>query len=59
MIKPIPHKLKCPSCGYSKVISPKSDVVNPTDFMGTCPKCKTMMGKTELNRVEKLLRGFL
>jgi len=40
MIKPIPHKLKCPSCGYAKVVSPKFDVVNPTDLMGTCLNIK-------------------
>ena len=28
MTQPNPYKLVCPKCDYSKVITPKSDVIN-------------------------------
>ncbi len=55
MIKPPPHKLKCPKCGYSKIVSPKSDVVDPGDFVQKCQKCDTFMEKTSLSTTENLL----
>lgn len=55
MIAPEPFKFKCSECGYSKVVKPKSDVLNPMDFMNICPKCKSSMKKVSLNFFDKLL----
>ena len=55
MIQAKPFKYKCPECGYSKVVKPKSDVVNPMDFLSTCPKCKTAMQKVSLNVFDVIL----
>ena len=54
MIKPKPFKYKCPQCGYSKIVRPKSDVIEPMNMMGICPKCKTRMTKKELNLLDKI-----
>lgn len=54
MIAPQPFKFKCPQCGYSKVVKPKSDVINPMDLMNICPKCKSKMERVDLNIIEKL-----
>jgi len=56
MIKPQPFKYKCPQCNYSKVVKPKSDVLNPLDMIDTCPKCKSKMDKVDLNIIDKLFR---
>ena len=39
MIQPNPYKLVCPKCDYSKVITPKSDVINLAIDLSLCPKC--------------------
>jgi len=54
MIAPKPFKFKCKQCGYSKIIKPKSDALNPLDFIRTCPKCNNQMERTELNVLEKI-----
>ena len=54
MIVPKPFKLKCNQCGYSKIVKPKSDVLNPLDFISTCPKCNNQMERKELNVIEKI-----
>lgn len=54
MIAPQPFKHKCKQCGYSKVVKPKSDVINPMDLMNICPKCKSKMERVDLNIIEKL-----
>jgi Zn finger protein HypA/HybF involved in hydrogenase expression len=57
MIAPQPYKLVCSTCGYSKVIKPKSDVVDPRDRLQVCPKCKGAMNKTEpLNIIDKIFK---
>ena len=50
-----PYKLKCPKCGYSKVVAPKSDVINPMDLLSTCQKCGLSMQKVELSILDKVL----
>ena len=40
MIQPKPYKVVCKKCGWSKVITPKSDALSPSDFVFECPKCK-------------------
>ncbi len=55
MIQPKPFKFVCPKCGYSKIVRPKSDVVNPADFMSICLKCDIPMEKTSLSTTENLL----
>ncbi len=54
MIKPPPFKYKCPKCGYSKIVRPKSDVINPMEWMSRCPKCKSKMDKVKLNPIEEV-----
>ena len=39
MIAPEPFMYECTRCGYTKVVKPKSDVINPLDFSSVCPKC--------------------
>lgn len=56
MIKPQPFKYKCPQCGYSKVVKPKSDVLNQMDMINICPKCKATMEREELNIIDKVFR---
>ncbi len=53
MIKPQPFKFKCIQCGYSKIVTPKSDVLNPADMISICPKCKSKMEKVKLNFLKK------
>lgn len=57
-IKPNPYKLICPKCRYSKVVSPKSDVLSPIDLIAMssiCPKCKGQMEKDNLNIIDEIL----
>ncbi len=56
MIAQKPFKYKCPECGYSKIVKPKSDVVDPRDMINICPKCKAKMEKKNLNFIDKLFR---
>jgi Zn finger protein HypA/HybF involved in hydrogenase expression len=56
MVKPQPFKFKCSQCGYSKVVKPKSDVINPIDMNNICPKCKSKMERETLNSLDKLFR---
>lgn len=56
MIAPQPFKFKCSQCGFSKVVKPKSDVINPITMIDICPKCKSKMKKVPLNFFDKLLR---
>lgn len=53
MIQPQPYKLKCPKCGFSKTVHPKSDVIDPRDLFAMCPKCNEMMKKEELSSISK------
>ncbi|MEA3498000.1 MAG: hypothetical protein U9R16_02960 [Campylobacterota bacterium] len=55
MIAPKPFKHKCSECGHTKIVKPKSDVLNPTDWIKICPKCKAEMTKQELNIFERFL----
>lgn len=54
MIAPPPFKLKCPQCGHSKIVKPKSDVINPMDYFSVCSKCKEEMKREELGGIYKL-----
>ena len=53
-IAPKPFKYKCPNCGYSKIVKPKSDVINPIEWNNICPKCQNPMERKELNIIEKI-----
>jgi Zn finger protein HypA/HybF involved in hydrogenase expression len=55
-IAPQPFKYKCPQCGYSKIVKPKSDVFDPRDMFNICPKCKSEMERQNLNFIDKLFR---
>ena len=52
-IAPKPYKLKCPQCGYSKTVHPKSDVVNGLEDWPICPKCNSKMDREKLTGISK------
>lgn len=58
MIAPKPFKYVCPTCNYSKIVKPKSDVLNPLEYNNICPKCKKQMKKEELNSIDSLVGIF-
>lgn len=55
MIAPQPFKYKCPKCGYSKIVKPKSDVIDLVEMLNICPKCKSEMERVELNILETVV----
>jgi Zn finger protein HypA/HybF involved in hydrogenase expression len=58
MIKPKPYKLVCQSCRYKKIVTPKSDALNPSDMILICPKCRGDMKKFTLSNMDKVLNFF-
>lgn len=54
MVKPAPYKVRCPKCGYSRVIKPKSDVIIEEAILSICPTCKCDMIREELSVLDKL-----
>ncbi len=58
MIQPKPFKFLCPKCSYTKIVKPKSDVLNPMDMMSICPKCDAKMERKELTSLDNLLSIF-
>ena len=54
MIAPQPFKYKCPKCGFSKIVKPKSDALSPIDMMRTCSKCQSEMERVTLNVVDRI-----
>lgn len=55
MIQPRAYKAVCKTCGKSKIVAPKSDVLGADSF-AICPKCKTLMeGREELNVLDSVL----
>lgn len=60
-VRPNPYKLVCPNCGYSKVVSPKSDALSPKDLMSMspiCSKCKEQMERKSLNILDNIFNIF-
>ena len=39
MIKPSSMTYHCPQCNWSQTVSPKSDVLMPSNYFDACPKC--------------------
>jgi Zn finger protein HypA/HybF involved in hydrogenase expression len=58
MIQLKPFKYVCQKCGYSKVVKPKSDVLNPIEMMSICPKCEAKMERKKLTSLDNLLSMF-
>ena len=59
-IKPKPFVYICPSCGWKKVVSPKSDVLMPGEYYENCPTCGAKsLNREELNILSKLGIGLL
>ena len=57
MLPPKPYKLKCKSCGYSKIVKLKSDAFTGDDIINmstTCPKCGKEMEKVEMGVLDKI-----
>ncbi len=42
-IQPKPYKLVCQKCGYTKIVTPKSDSSFIIEDLSFCPKCKVGM----------------
>ncbi len=59
MIQPKPFKYICTKCNYSKIVKPKSDVLNPADFNSTCPKCSSKMEREDLDVIDNIKSIFL
>jgi Zn finger protein HypA/HybF involved in hydrogenase expression len=60
-VRPNPYKLECPNCGYSRVVSPRSDALSPKDLLSmnpVCPKCKGMMDKKSANVLDTIFSIF-
>ena len=60
-VRPNPYKLVCPNCGYSKVVSPKSDCLSPKDLMAMspiCTKCKEQMERKDMNILDDIFSIF-
>lgn len=57
MIAQKPFKWICPKCGYSKPVTPKSDVIDPRDFINRCPKCGGEMEKRDVGVLD-VLKGL-
>jgi len=58
MIAPQPFKLKCLKCGLTKIIQPKSDVLNINDINTQCTKCNIKMENISLNVIEKIFHKY-
>lgn len=58
MIQPKPFKYLCPKCGYSKVVKPKSDVLNPMEMISNCPKCGEKMERKEVTPLDNIMSIF-
>ena len=39
-IHPTPMHYRCPACGWSKTVAPRSDALGPGDFYSDCPQCQ-------------------
>jgi len=61
-IQPKPFILKCPNCGWSKKIKPKSDVVDTSWGLeyAKCPKCgsKTEQIEEPNNIIDNIKKLF-
>lgn len=59
MVKPLPYKAICKKCGTSKIVSPKSDALNPLESFPICPKCGKMMdGRGAPNPIDMVFNGI-
>ena len=38
-IRPPPRLFRCPACGWSKTVAPRSDALTPADYFSSCPAC--------------------
>lgn len=57
-VKPNLYKLVCPKCGYSKVVSLKSDCLSPKDLISmspVCEKCKEQMQRRSVDKLDSAI----
>ena len=60
-VKPNPYRLVCPKCGFSKVVTLKSDVLSPKDLIAmspVCSKCKEQMERKDTNILDNFFSIF-
>jgi Zn finger protein HypA/HybF involved in hydrogenase expression len=57
-IAPQPFKQVCPKCGYSKIVKPKSDVIDASWGFPICPKCKTQMDRLSIDGVDTIFSAI-
>ncbi len=58
MTRPNPYKLLCPQCGYSKIATPKSDVLMSDEMFDKCPKCDANIEIKKLTVTEGVLSSI-
>ncbi|MDR1646503.1 MAG: hypothetical protein LBR88_00460 [Zoogloeaceae bacterium] len=57
-IKPHPTTYKCPACGWSKTVAPRSDALGPGDLFSACPECgNEKLVAHPATLIERLLSG--
>ena len=60
-VQPKPYKLVCPKCGFTKIVAPKSDCLNPKDLMAMssiCSKCGEQMERKDKNILDNVFSMF-
>lgn len=38
-VQPAPLTYRCPACGWSRTVAPRSDVLSSGDYFQACPAC--------------------
>jgi len=59
MIAPEAYKVKCPKCGFSRMVKQRSDVLDVGAMLIHCPTCKVALETVELGALEKIFAKFM
>jgi Zn finger protein HypA/HybF involved in hydrogenase expression len=59
VVKVKPFVIKCQACGWSKVVSPKSDVLMANEFFETCHLCESKdLTKKDIGIIKSFILGI-
>ncbi|ADC64175.1 conserved hypothetical protein (plasmid) [Allochromatium vinosum DSM 180] len=58
-IRPQPRTYRCPQCGWSTTVHPKSDALKPSEYFSECPSCGHQDLHTESTPLALTLAGQL